>query len=94
MPVTSGMKGEGFYDRHSSPQWACIEAVLPWLKTAISRLDLADSGAPDVLIDYACSEGAIDRDGRADHPGTACESVAADPILSQRPADELQVAVF
>ncbi len=57
MPVTSGMKGEGFYDRHSSPQWACIEAVLPWLKTAISRLDLADSGAPDVLIDYACSEG-------------------------------------
>ncbi len=57
MPVTSGMKGDGFYDRHSSPQWGCIEALLPWLKTAISQLDLRDSDAPVVLIDYACSEG-------------------------------------
>jgi hypothetical protein len=51
------MKGEGFYDRNSSPQWASIEAVLPWLKTAVSQMSLPDSGAPVTLIDYACSEG-------------------------------------
>jgi hypothetical protein len=57
MPVTTGMKGEGFYDRNSSPQWAAIEAVLPWLKTAVSQWDLRDSDSPVAVIDYACSEG-------------------------------------
>jgi cyclopropane-fatty-acyl-phospholipid synthase len=57
MPVTTGMKGEGFYDQNSSPQWAAIEAVLPWLKTAVSQWELPDSGSPVVVIDYACSEG-------------------------------------
>lgn len=57
MAVTTGMKGEGFYDRHSSPQWAAIEAVVPWLKSAIGAWDLPDSDLPIVVIDYACSEG-------------------------------------
>src|SRR5262245_43828336 len=55
--VTTGMKGDGFYDRHSSPQWAAISAVLPWIEEAVGRADLADGQAPIVLVDYGCSEG-------------------------------------
>jgi gibberellin A4 carboxyl methyltransferase len=57
MPVTHGMKGDGFYDRNSSPQMAAVAAVLPWLEDAVAQMDLADSPAPVVVIDYGCSEG-------------------------------------
>ena len=57
MPVTTGMKGEGFYDRHSSPQFAAIAAVLPWLDHAIGRMDLSRAATLIVVVDYACSEG-------------------------------------
>ena len=57
MPVTTGMKGEGFYDQHSSPQYAAISSVLPWLGDAIGRMDLSRAHAPVVVVDYACSEG-------------------------------------
>jgi hypothetical protein len=56
MPVTTGMKGEGFYDQHSAPQWAAIASVLPWLEDAIDRTDLPDA-MPIVVVDYGCSEG-------------------------------------
>jgi gibberellin A4 carboxyl methyltransferase len=57
MPVTSGMKGDGFYDRNSSPQMAAVAAVLPWLEDAVARMDLTGSSAPVVVVDYGCSEG-------------------------------------
>ena len=42
MAVTTGMVGHGFYDRNSAPQWAAIEAVLPWLEDAIAELPPAE----------------------------------------------------
>jgi gibberellin A4 carboxyl methyltransferase len=57
MPVTSGMKGDGFYDRNSAPQMAAVAAVLPWLEDAVAQMDLSDSPAPVVVVDYGCSEG-------------------------------------
>lgn len=57
MAVTTGMVGHGFYDQHSAPQWAAIEAVLPWLEDAIRALDPAE-GSPAVgIADFGCSEG-------------------------------------
>ncbi len=57
MPVTTGMKGEGFYDQHSSPQFAAISTVLPWLEAAVGEMIWPDSPSPIVVVDYACSEG-------------------------------------
>ena len=57
MPVTTGMKGGGFYDDHSAPQMASIEAVLPWLEEAVGEADLPARGGPIVVADFACSEG-------------------------------------
>ncbi len=57
MPVTSGMKGDGFYDRNSSPQMAAVAAVLPWLEDAVAQMDLSGSSAPVMVVDYGCSEG-------------------------------------
>jgi hypothetical protein len=51
------MLGGGFYDRHSAPQWAAIDHVLPWLEDAVLSMDLPL--APDTigLADFGCSEG-------------------------------------
>lgn len=57
MPVTTGMKGEGFYDEHSAPQLAAIAAVLPWLEDALGTMEWADREGPIVLADFGCSEG-------------------------------------
>lgn len=57
MPVTPGMKGEGFYDQHSSPQMASIEAVLGWLEQAAADLPLPAENRPLVLLDLGSSEG-------------------------------------
>jgi hypothetical protein len=57
MPVTTGMKGDGFYDRNSSPQMAAMAAVLPWIEQAIGKMDLPDVATPVVVVDFACSEG-------------------------------------
>jgi len=57
VPVTTGMKGEGFYDDHSAPQMATIAAVLPWLEEAVGQMDLAAHGGPVVVADFGCSEG-------------------------------------
>jgi gibberellin A4 carboxyl methyltransferase len=57
MAVTTGMKGEGYYDQHSSPQWAAISAVLPWVEDAVSRIGFSDEPAPIVAADFGCSEG-------------------------------------
>ncbi len=57
MPVTTGMKGGGFYDEHSSPQLSAILAVLHWLEAALGQSDFADAATPIVVIDYGSSEG-------------------------------------
>ena len=51
------MRGDGYYDNHSSPQMATIEAVLPWLEEAVKRMDLTTVGTPLVVADFGCSEG-------------------------------------
>ena len=40
MTVTTGMLGRGFYNRHSAPQWAVIDYVLPWLEDALLSMKL------------------------------------------------------
>ena len=40
MTVTTGMLGRGFYNRHSAPQWAAIDCVLPWLEDALLSMNL------------------------------------------------------
>jgi gibberellin A4 carboxyl methyltransferase len=57
VPVTTGMKGGGFYDDHSAPQMATIAAVLPWLEDAVGQMELATPGGPVVVADFGCSEG-------------------------------------
>ena len=57
LPVTPGMRGDGYYDNHSSPQMAAIEAVVPWLEAAVEQMDLTAIGTPVVVADFGCSEG-------------------------------------
>ena len=57
MTVTTGMVGHGFYDRHSAPQWASTEAVLPWLEDAIADVPLAKAPPTFGIADFGCSEG-------------------------------------
>lgn len=57
MSVTTGMVGQGFYDRNSAPQWRAIEAVLPWLGAAAASLPLDDQAPALTVADFGCSEG-------------------------------------
>jgi cyclopropane-fatty-acyl-phospholipid synthase len=57
MAAARGMKGEGFYDRHSSVQGRTVAAVASWLEEAASTMDLPKSPAPLVVADHGCSEG-------------------------------------
>lgn len=56
-PVVRGMLGRGFYDRHSAPQRASIERVLPWLDDAIAAMQLAGETPTIGVADFGCSEG-------------------------------------
>jgi gibberellin A4 carboxyl methyltransferase len=57
MKVITGMVGQGFYNRHSAPQWTTIEYTLPWLEASLGSMNLPTT--PDVikLADFGCSEG-------------------------------------
>lgn len=57
MPVTTGMKGEGYYDRHSSAQGAAIIQVGDWLREAAAAVPLPAGGEPITLLDLGSSEG-------------------------------------
>jgi hypothetical protein len=57
MPATTGMKGEGFYDRHSSAQLASIEALRDWVDRAAADLPLPASAQPVTVLDLGSSEG-------------------------------------
>jgi len=51
------MVGQGFYNRHSAPQWAAIEHVLPWLEIALESMELPVAPNAISLTDFGCSEG-------------------------------------
>src|SRR5262245_30854972 len=57
MTVTTGMVGRGFYNRHSAPQWAAIDYVLPWLEDALASMTLPPTPNTITLADFGCSEG-------------------------------------
>jgi hypothetical protein len=57
MPATIGMKGDGFYDDHSSGQRASIESLASWIEAAAAGAHLPTQGRPFVVADYGSSEG-------------------------------------
>jgi hypothetical protein len=57
MAASKGMKGEGYYDRHSSVQGETIAAVAGWLEEAAAAIDLPKAPATLVVADHGCSEG-------------------------------------
>ena len=58
MVSTTGMRGGGFYDAHSSGQRAAMDEFLPWIVEAMADLPLPTSGSPIALLDLGSSEGA------------------------------------
>ncbi len=57
MPVTPGMKGEGYYDQYSSGQRASIQLLHGWLEEAVAELVLPPETLPVTLLDLGSSEG-------------------------------------
>lgn len=57
MPATPGMKGEGYYDDHSSAQGASIEILAAWLEQAAAGLSFPAGSVPLTLLDLGSSEG-------------------------------------
>src|SRR6516162_9630986 len=57
MPATTGMKGAGYYDRHSAVQLSAIEAVRGWVDDAVADLPLPAPTRPVTVLDLGSSEG-------------------------------------
>jgi hypothetical protein len=57
MPTTTGMKGAGFYDRHSSAQMSSIQALQDWVDDAAAELPLPDPEQSVTILDLGSSEG-------------------------------------
>ena len=57
MPVTSGMKGAGYYDQHSTAQLASIQLVFDWIETALATMALPQASQPFTVLDLGSSEG-------------------------------------
>ncbi len=57
MPATTGMKGSGFYDRHSSAQLAAIRLVFDWIENALADVLLPSPPQPFAILDLGSSEG-------------------------------------
>jgi hypothetical protein len=57
MPATTGMKGAGFYDQHSTAQQAAIRLVLDWIDGAIAALPESAASGPYTVLDLGSSEG-------------------------------------
>jgi hypothetical protein len=57
MPATTGMKGSGFYDRHSSAQLASIHLVFDWIENALADIPLPSPPQPFTILDLGSSEG-------------------------------------
>jgi SAM dependent carboxyl methyltransferase len=57
MPATTGMKGGGYYDQHSTAQLSSIQAVQDWIDDAVANLPLPASPRPITVLDLGSSEG-------------------------------------
>lgn len=57
MPATTGMKGAGYYDQHSTPQLASMQLVFDWIETAIAEMSLPPDAQPFTVLDLGSSEG-------------------------------------
>jgi hypothetical protein len=57
MPATTGMKGAGYYDRHSGAQLASIQALLGWVEGAAAGVPLPAPAEPVTVLDLGSSEG-------------------------------------
>src|SRR5690242_14898322 len=56
MPTTPGMKGEGYYDQHSTAQGASYALLRDWIEGAMTTLALP-TGQAVRLLDLGSSEG-------------------------------------
>src|SRR5262245_46650448 len=57
MPATTGMKGAGYYDQHSTTQLTSIQAVQDWVDDAVANLPLPARDQPVTVLDMGSSEG-------------------------------------
>jgi hypothetical protein len=57
MPGTTGMKGGGYYDEHSTAQGAAMEAVRDWVEDAVANLPLPAPAQPVTVLDLGSSQG-------------------------------------
>ena len=57
MPATTGMKGAGYYDQHSTAQLSAIQALQHWVDDAVANLPLPACDQPVTVLDMGSSEG-------------------------------------
>src|SRR5262249_52068999 len=57
MPATTGMKGAGYYDQHSTVQLSAIQAIQDWVDDAVASLPLPGPTQPVTVLDLGSSEG-------------------------------------
>jgi hypothetical protein len=57
MPTTTGMKGAGYYDRHSGAQMSSIQILQDWVDEAVASLPLPAAAQPVTALDLGSSEG-------------------------------------
>jgi hypothetical protein len=57
MPALTGMKGTGYYDRHSAAQMSSIQALQDWIDDAVTELSLPAASQPVTALDLGSSEG-------------------------------------
>jgi len=57
MPATTGMKGAGYYDQHSTAQLSSIQVLQEWLEDAVANLPLPDAPQAVTVLDLGSSEG-------------------------------------
>jgi hypothetical protein len=57
MPATTGMKGAGYYDKHSTAQLSAIQALQHWVDDAVANLPLPACDQPVTVLDMGSSEG-------------------------------------
>ena len=57
MPAITGMKGAGYYDKHSTAQMSSIHALRDWVDDAVASLPLPAPAQPVTVLDLGSSEG-------------------------------------
>src|SRR5262249_33771719 len=57
VPTTTGMKGAGYYDQHSSAQLSSIQALQDWVDDAVANLPLPHPSRAVTVLDLGSSEG-------------------------------------